>query len=108
MDIGQTQISHILHYLGQGYGRVWTCAKVGVHYRTFLRQLREDPIFSGQIREIEANRMESCEMTLYRMATRNFDSPMVLRAAIAYLGRRDKIAESARSRREKAAKASAK
>ena len=52
-----------------------------------------------------AARVEGCEAALYRMATLGYESPVVLRAALSYLGRRDRIDEARRARREAARKA---
>jgi hypothetical protein len=99
------QVEKCLRLISEGHGRVRTCALVGVSYRTFLRKLREDAEFAFRLRTAETERIEDCEAALIKVATGTDMSSVRVRAAIAYLGRRDKLAAAARARKEKAREA---
>ena len=102
---GDPQVAESLELIGQGHGRISACALVGVSYKTFARKFREDPEFAFQVRRAEAERIEGCEATLFQVATGRYDTPHRIRAAIAYLGRRDKLKAARIARKEKAAQA---
>ena len=108
MKLSNPQIGKFLELLRSGIGRVMVCDQMEIDYKTFLRILREDDDFARWVLEAERARVEGCEAAIFRMATRGYDSPVVLRAALSYLGRRDKLDEARRARREKVAKAAAK
>lgn len=91
----------ILEMLRAGHGRKMVCLKLAISYRQFLRQVRADPEFAACVRLAEGMREEACELRIYKIATGNIDPPLQLRAAIAYLGRRERM-ETARRGREKA------
>ena len=100
------QIVEMLALLRSGLGRVLVCSKMQVPYKRFLRVMHDNPHDFGQwVREAEQSRVEGCEAAIYQMAMRGYESPVVLRAAISYLGRRDKLDEARRARREKTQKA---
>ena len=102
------QVEEGLKLIREGHGRVMACAAVGVSYRTFLRKLDEDEEFAFRLRAAEEERIEGCEATLVKVATGTNDSSVRVRAAIAYLGRRDKLDAAARAREDKAGEAGAK
>jgi hypothetical protein len=102
MQFSNTQIGEMLQLLRSGVGRVMMCESIQVSYKTFLHALREEPELAQWVREAEDSRIEACEAAIFRMATMKHNSPLALRAATSYLGRRDKIEESRRVRREKA------
>ena len=104
----QSQVGEFLRLLHQGHGRVMACFLVQMSYHVFLRHLRGDKRFAEEVREAEAIRMETCEGVLFRCVTDSSDPSVRLRAAVAYLGRRDKLKEALRARREKAAQTSVK
>ena len=100
------QIVEMLNLLQSGLGRVLVCSKMQVPYKTFQRVMRDNPHEFGRwVRDAEQSRVEGCEAAIYRLAMRGYDSPLVLRAALSYLGRRDKLDEARRARREKRQKA---
>lgn len=108
MKLSDPQMGKFLELLRSGIGRVMACERMEIDYKTFRRIVREDADFARWIHEAEKSRIEGCEAAIYRMATRSYDSPVVLRAALSYLGRREKIDEARRARRDKAEKAAAK
>ena len=85
-----------------GLGRKTACLKLEVGYGRFVRQMRDDPEFASCVRTAEAAREESCERRLLELAE-DAASPaaLQLRAATAYLGRRERAASARRSRRKK-------
>jgi hypothetical protein len=101
-QLDSSQGTQLFELLRSGYGRKLACFKVGIGYRRFLRQLRSDRDFADCVLIAEAMRSESCEYRLYRLVMDPCDTPLKLRALIAYLARRDKIDEARRARREKA------
>ena len=101
------QIVEFLRLLGEGHGRAMCCQRTGLGYRRFLRHLRENRSFADAVRVAEQGRVEACEQLLFRLVTTPCDTQIKVRAAIAYLGRRDKLDEARRARRDKAARVSA-
>ena len=91
----------ILELIRAGHGRKMVCLKIGMSYDRFLQLVRADPEFEANLRTAEGMREEACEHQLFKMAVGICDTPIRLRAAIAYLGRRERV-EAARRGREKA------
>ncbi len=100
--IAHPQIGEMVKLLCAGQGRVSACATLEITYRTFLRMMRTDSGFADLIRMAEATRKEGVEANLYWIATRKYVCPIVVRAALGYLGRRDKIDAASKARRAKA------
>jgi hypothetical protein len=98
----QLEVGKILQMLQGGMGRLTVCEKMNVSYKTFRRIMRDDGSFGLWVRQVEASRVEKCEADLFRMATRGYESSVILRAILAYLGRCDRIQENRRGRAEKA------
>ncbi len=95
------QISEMVRLISKGQGRVTACAMMGVSYKTFQRLIREDADFAAQVNLAEAVRVEACEATLFRIGTKSYDAPVVLRAAVAYLARRERQEAARQARRER-------
>ena len=104
-DLSNRDVGEILGLLRSGLGRVLACDRMSLSYKTFQRLMRENEEFAGLVREAERSRIEGCEAAVFRMATRAYDSPVGLRAALAYIGRRDRLDELRRARQAKARKA---
>ena len=102
------QVGKMLGLLRSGFGRVTVCEQMEVSYKTFQKLMRNDENFAQWVREAEFSRVEGCEAAIFRMAMSGYNSPVVLRAALSYLGRRDKLDDARRGRRDKARKAAAK
>ncbi|MDB5352986.1 MAG: hypothetical protein JWN86_4233 [Planctomycetota bacterium] len=94
----------ILDLLRSGYGRKLACIKAGISYTRFLRHVRADREYAEFVDMAEGSRIDACEHLLFRLVVEPSDTPIKLRAAIAYLARRDRIDAIRRSRREKARK----
>ena len=101
-ELGLVERNQILDLLRSGNGRRMACLTVGLDYARFRRHLRDDPAFAREVRTAERSRSELCERFLYRMVVEANDTPVKLRAAIAYLARRDRLEEGRRARAERA------
>jgi hypothetical protein len=101
-SFSQLEMGRILRMLRDGIGRLSVCETMEVSYKTFQKIMRDDESFGQWVRQAEASRVQKCEADLFRMATRGYDSPVILRAILAYLGRCDRIQENRRGRAEKA------
>lgn len=95
------EITETLRLMRLGYGRAQACAAQRIGYGRFLRELRENDDFAERVREVEVARVEACEAALLDLAKLKYDSPLKLRAAIAYLTRHDRIDEARRARKAK-------
>ena len=101
----QLQLDEFLETMRDGYNRTMACDMHQITYRIFLRHLREDKAFAESVRLIEGSRVGLCEYKLLHILQTSFEPSIQIRAAIAYLGRRDKLDEARRVRREKAKRA---
>lgn len=100
--LSHLQVSTICRHLYEGHGRVIACGLAGVTYGKFLKRLRKDAAFAVEVRRIETSRVEACERALYKLATEGADGGLALRAAVAYLGRREKVELAREAKRQKA------
>ena len=96
------EMGRMLRMLRDGIGRLSVCETMEISYKTFRKLMLEHEHFGQWVRQAEASRMQECEAHLFRIATRGYESPVILRAILAYLGRQDRIQESRRVRKEKA------
>lgn len=95
--------TEILNLLAKGIGRRAICHRLNIGYARFLRNLATDREFGDQVVSLEEKRAEDCAGVLYQLALGPYDSSVKARAAIAYLGRKDRV-DAANFAREKAAK----
>ena len=98
----------ILDLLANGIGRRAVCHQLKLGYRTFLREFAKDPDFADQVVMLEAKRAEDCAGFLYQVAVGNYPPENRMRAAVAYLARKDRVDAARFARREAARKAKAK
>jgi hypothetical protein len=105
LELAHPVIDEILRLLGQGFGRTMACLMAEVPYRRFLEKYREDPEFAEQVRTHEASRVEMCEKLLLDVIMNPYDTPLKIRASIAYLGRHDRRVAAQHALREKREKA---
>lgn len=95
--------TEILDLLAIGVGRRAACARLGIGYNRFLRNLHDDPQFAEQVTMLEEKRAEDCVGLLYQMAVGSYGPDHRMRAAIAYLARVDRV-EAIQHAREAAAR----
>lgn len=81
----------ILKMLGQGIGRREICHRLRIGYERFLRNLRDSPFFADEVTSLEEKRAEQCAGFLYQVATGPYPADMKMKAAIAFLGRKDRV-----------------
>jgi hypothetical protein len=100
-EITSEQAMEIVEWLRQGHGRKTVCLALDIGYRRFLRHLRDNPDFADCVRVAEATRLETCEQRLLQLVNDPGAPALQLRAAIVYLGNRDRIAAARKTREAK-------
>ena len=93
-----SQRFEILRLIHEGHGRGTACLMMRLSSKRFARQLREDPGFADEVRLAEASRVETCELLLFQIVGGHGDTALKMRAAVAYLGRRDRVDAARRGR----------
>ena len=104
--LAHLQIVEFLRLARGGNGRATICTHLKISYRLFLSHYRADSGFAEDLRMIEASRIDTCTLQLYKFVTQPCDTSLKLRATVAYLSRHDKLSEARKARRAKAERGS--